>query len=237
MDKSYLAKLLRDREMIYTFLGRACEKEVDEQLLNDLFACRELLEENSIVKSSSAHVKDGLEELSNYLLRLSEKREELSRAILELAVDYADLFLGVGRFRKGEGIAHPSESVYLTGYLYSDVVEEIFDAYLEEGLVKSSDFKEPEDHIALELYFMAYLCRKARELLESEAYHELLRCLDKQKAFLNKHLLRWAPLLAEDIIKYAGTAFYRAVGKMMRGFLELERSNIDELIERVKALL
>jgi anaerobic sulfite reductase subunit A len=237
MDRSHLAKLLRDREVIYTFLGRACEKEVDKQLLGDLFACRELFEESSFIKSNAVHVKSGFEELYGYLSKLSERGDELDKAILELAVDYADLFLGVGQFRKGEGIAHPSESVYLTGYLYSDVVEEIFDTYLEEGLVKSPDFKEPEDHIALELYFMAHLCRKAREFIESGAYQEALKYLNKQKAFLDKHLLKWAPLLAEDIIKYANTAFYRAVGKIMRGFLEIEGANVSELIERVRDML
>jgi len=233
-----LAKLLKDRETIYFFLGRICEKEIDEKLLDNLLACKEILKDNSIVKSGSTDVKNGFEELYSYLSGLSGEKEKLNKTVLELAVDYADLFLGVGHFRnKGEGIPHPSESTYLGGYLYGDVVEKIFEAYLEEGLVKSPDFNEPEDHIALELYFMAHLCRKANTCLESGMYQDLLKCLNMQKTFLDEHLLKWAPRLAEDIIKYANTIFYRTVGKIMKGFLKIEGENIDKLIEHAKALL
>jgi TorA maturation chaperone TorD len=238
LSKNELAKLLKDRETIYSFLGRMCEKEIDEKLLDNLLACKEILKDNSIVKSDSSDVKNGFEELHSYLAVLSGEREKLSKAVLELAVDYADLFLGVGHFRnKGEGIPHPSESTYLGGYLYGDVVEKIFEAYLEEGLVKSPDFNEPEDHIALELYFMAHLCRKANTCLESGTYQDLLKCLKTQKAFLDEHLLKWAPRLAEDIIRYANTIFYRAVGKIMKGFLKIEEENVGRLVEQAKSLL
>lgn len=237
-SESDFIKLLKDRETIYSFLGRICEKEIDEQLLNNLLAFKELLlRDNSIAKSNSADVKDGFEELHSYLLGLSGEKEKLDRALLELAADYADLFLGVGYARgKGEGIPHPSESVYLEGYLYGDVVEKLFEAYLEEGLVKSSDFNEPEDHIALELYFMAHLCRKANMYLDSGKHQDLLNYLNMQKAFLTEHLLKWAPRLAEDITKYANTIFYRAVGKIMKGFLNIEEEVIDKLVNQAKAL-
>jgi len=237
-SKIAFAKLLKDRETVYSFLGRVCEKEVDEQLLNNLLACRELLlKNNSVVELYSTEVKDGFQELSNYLQGLCEEKEKMNRVLVELAADYAELFLGVGYARgKGEGIPHPSESVYLGGYLYSDVVEKLFDAYLEEGLVKSPDFNEPEDHIALELYFMAHLCRKANMHLDLGRQQDLLKYLNMQKAFLNEHLLKWAPRLAEDIIKYANTIFYRAIGKIMREFLKVEGGNIEKLIEHAKTL-
>lgn len=236
ISKSDLARLLKDRETIYSFLGRVCEREIDEKTLRDFLAYKEfLLKNNSIAELNSADIKGGLEELQSYLSGLNE--ETLNRILSELAVDYADLFLGVGCARgEGEGIPHPSESVYLGGYLYSDVVDKLFETYLKEGLVKSPDFKEPEDHIALELYFMAHLCKKANTCLDCGKPQDLLKYLNMQKAFLTEHLLKWAPRLAEDIIRYANTIFYRAVGKIMKGLLKIEGEIIDRLIEQAKAL-
>ncbi|MEM1717588.1 MAG: molecular chaperone TorD family protein [Candidatus Bathyarchaeia archaeon] len=232
MDKSDLAVLLKGRESLYSFLSRICEREVDEQLLRDLISRRDMfLRYKFIIEPNADEIIEGFIDLYNYLARLKE--ENIEKAILELAVDYANLFLGVG-YAHGKGIAHPSESVYIKGYLYSNLSEKVFEEYLEEGLVKSPDFKEPEDHIALELHFMAHLCRKAIVSLESGRSQDLLKYLKKQKAFMLEHLLRWAPKLAEDIIENANTLFYRAIGKILKEFLRMEEKSIDEFIELAK---
>jgi anaerobic sulfite reductase subunit A len=116
------------------------------------------------------------------------------------------------------------------------VVDQVFDAYLEEGLTKSSDFKEPEDHIALELHFMAHLCRKAIISLNNGKQQDILKYLNVQKTFLVGQLLKWAPKLAEDITKNANTLFYKALGKVTKGFLNMEERVIDKSIEQAKTL-
>lgn len=235
MKKSDLKGSLEGREKLYSFLGRICEKEMDEQMLKDIITRKELfLKYNLIAEADAEDLLDGFRDLHNYLIKINEK--DLSKAISDLAVDYANLFLGVG-YAYGKGIIHPSESAYLKGYLYSDIVDELFEEFLEEGLIKSPDFKEPEDHIALELYFMAHLCRKAIISLDSGRYRDLLKYFNKQKTFMVEHLLKWAPNLAKDMIEYANTLFYKAVGKLMRGFLSIEEKIIDELIEQAKALV
>lgn len=234
MSKSDLIRSLKGRETMYSFLGRICEKETDERLLKDLLARKELFLKYKSIVELDANVKEGFEELHSYLTRLSE--EKLSEAMLELAVDYANLFLGVGHVR-GKGIAHPSESTYLVGHLYHDVVDQVFEAYLGEGLIKSPDFEEPEDHIALELSFMAHLCRKAIISLNNGKQQDLLKYLNMQKTFLVEQLLKWAPKLAEDIIKNANTLFYKALGKVTKGFLNMEERVINKLIEQAKTLL
>lgn len=233
MNKSDLFKFLKGRETMYSFLGRMCEKEIDEQSLEDLLARKELFTKFKSISELDADVKEGFEELYSYLIRL--RGGKLSEAMLELAVDYANLFLGVGHAR-GKGIAHPSESTYMVGHLYHDAVDQVFEAYLGEDLIKSPHFKEPEDHIALELYFMAHLCKKAIMSLNSEKRQDFLKYLNMQKTFLVEHLLKWAPSFAEDIVKNANTLFYKALGKMMKGFLNMEKKIIDELTEKAKIL-
>lgn len=235
MSKSDLIRCLKGRETIYSFLGRICEKEIDEQLLREFIARKELFSKYKLtVEPDVVYVKEGFGELHSYLTSLSG--EKLNTAILELAVEYANLFLGVG-YNRGKGIPHPSESTYMGGYLYSDVVDNLFEAYLREGLIKSPDFKEPEDHIALELHFMAILCRKAIISLNDGKRQDLLKYLNMQKTFLTEHLLKWAPKLAEDITENAHTLFYKALGKIMKGFLETEEKIIDKLIEQAERLL
>lgn len=231
VSKSDLIKFLKGRETMYSFLGRMCEKEMDERLLKDLLARKELFTKFKTIVELDADVKEGFEELYSYLIKLVE--EKLSEAMLELAVDYANLFLGVGHAR-GKGIAHPSESTYMVGHLYHDAVDEVFEAYLGEDLIKSPHFKEPEDHIALELYFMAHLCGKAIISLNSGKHQDFLKYLNMQKTFLVEHLLKWAQSFAEDMVKNANTLFYKALGKMMKGFLNMEEKIIDELTEQAK---
>lgn len=228
-------RFLSGREAVYSFLGRIFEREVDRQLLESLLSRRDaLLKFRFITDPSAAAAREGFEELCEYLSALD--RREMDEKILELAADFANLFLGVGYAFSGRGVTHPSESAYVKGYLYSDIVDEVFEAYLEEGLLKSPDFHEPEDHIALELYFMAHLCRKAMASLNEGRSRDLIKYLNTQKNFLFGHLLRWALNLAEDIIKNANTPFYRAAGKILRGFLIMEERAIDEAVEWARTI-
>jgi anaerobic sulfite reductase subunit A len=55
-----------------------------------------------------------------------------------------------------------------------------------------------------------------------------------QRTFLVEQLLKWAPKLAEDIIKNANTLFYKALGKVTKGFLNMEEKVVNKLIEKAK---
>jgi anaerobic sulfite reductase subunit A len=83
---------------------------------------------------------------------------------------------------------------------------------------------------------MARLCRKAVISLNNKKQQDLLKYLNMQKTFLVDQLLKWAPKLAEDIIKNANTLFYKALGKVTKGFLNMEERVINELIEQAKTL-
>jgi TorA maturation chaperone TorD len=66
--------------------------------------------------------------------------------------------------------------------------------------------KEPDDHIALELEFMAWLCNQS----ETAA----------QQQFLNNHILKWVPLFCSDVAKGADTSFYRIVAELTGAWVE-----------------
>jgi anaerobic sulfite reductase subunit A len=118
--------------------------------------------------------------------------------------------------------------------MLKDEVDQIHAIYLKAGLIRSREFKEPEDHVALQLYFMAYLCRRAAEHMENGNLQDLLKNLKIQKTFLDEHLLKWVPKLAVDVIENADTSFYKAIGKITKGLLNMERTAIKELIKQAE---
>ena len=44
--------------------------------------------------------------------------------------------------------------------MYQEPRDRVLSAYWNAGVNKTKEFTEPEDHIAIELQFMEYLCRK-----------------------------------------------------------------------------
>lgn len=230
--KEKIINVLKGREVIYSFLARVYEKEIDEGLLKDFFTRREMFLKYHSIPDLDVNIKNGFKDLFNYLNKLN--KNNIDNVILELAVDYANLFLGIKYIREKSGIPHPSESVYMSGYMFQNERDQVLNMYLEAGIVKSPDFKEPEDHVSLELYFMAYLCRKALEFIKKENFKESLKFINMQKKFFSDHLVRWVPKLADDVIKYAETDFYKAIGRITKGLLNMESKTITNLIKLIK---
>jgi TorA maturation chaperone TorD len=87
------------------------------------------------------------------------------------------------------------------------------------------------DHIGVEMEFMHHLAKaelKAREEGDTEAVAELLTV---QKEFLNKHLLRWAPMYLINVKYEARTPLYYDAADMA---LEFILSDNEYLVEATK---
>jgi anaerobic sulfite reductase subunit A len=70
--------------------------------------------------------------------------------------------------------------------------------------------------------FMRYLCSCTAEALR-QGNAELARLqLQRQRQFLERHLLVWGPKFCEDVVRNATTDFYLAVGCLARDFLKFE---------------
>jgi TorA maturation chaperone TorD len=114
---------------------------------------------------------------------------------------------------------------------YDDVLQE----YRRAGVERSGDFKEPEDHIALEMEFMAHLCRKTLESLETGNKTASLEYLEKQNDFLHKHLLAWVPRFCEDLGRAAASGFYKGIAKLTAEMVSAEKETVPELINALQA--
>ena len=166
-----LEKLISNRGSMYGFLARIYRVEVDRELLEQM-AKMDLSLEVDV-----SEISEGYRMLKGFLEQLRES------SLTDLAVEYARIFLGAGLGR-GEG-AYPYESVYTSPdrLVMQEARDQVLKIYREEGLDRAEEFSEPEDHIAFELEFMAYLCQKTAEALKDGERGSVLGYLKKQKDF------------------------------------------------------
>lgn len=218
MDKTEaLAGLLKNRQALYTFLGGLYLNEVDAAQL-------------AAMQAMDFPQQSGVEKLDEGYRLLAEYLETATEESLdELAVEYARVFLSAG---VAQGLAaFPYESIY-TGKqrLMAQKPEgEAAVLYAAKGLQASEDnYRVPNDHIGLELTFMAHLCGQAADALEQGDSAALAESMGEQKSFLQAHLLNWCNSFCHDLERYAGTAFYKGLANITLGFLELERGMMEE---------
>ena len=150
----------------------------------------------------------------------------------ELAADYASLFLGIGRHS-----AHPYESIYLNDdrIIMRQPWRDILRTYHGEDLQKVDWFKEPEDHIAIELEFMTHLCLKIGEVLEKGEKKVWLHLLKVQNEFLSNHLKEWVPRFCKDVEKGSQKLpFYKALAKITGRFIMFDQENIAKINSELK---
>ena len=224
-----LISVNENRKALYGFLTRTYATEVTVDYL------RELSEKNELFLASAedpevrgTELADGFRQVADYVSSL--KGRDLESVQLELAVEYAGLFLGVWRVP-----SHPSESSYLTeGRLVMQKPrDDVLKIYRSMGLDKAGNFVEPEDHIALELQFMTYLCEKTSTVLKDGNFLEAKECLRVQRDFLSEYLDKWVPKLAADILKSARGEFYKAVAKITKGYVAMDVQLVAELMDNL----
>lgn len=117
--------------------------------------------------------------------------------------------------------------------MYQEPRDRVLRAYWNAGVdkAKAKEYAEPEDHIAIELQFMAYLCRKTVEAREGNGKEEEKKLLQIQKEFIDDHLSKWVPRLTKDILETAEVDFYKGIVYVTNAFIELDGNSIPSLIE------
>jgi TorA maturation chaperone TorD len=108
------------------------------------------------------------------------------------------------------------------GLLNGSSTREVQRLYQNEHLSVRSELADFPDHIGAEMTFMACLCRKMAQALNTgnETIAEKLR--EKQKQFLQNHLLQWSKDFAKEMRSKASTLFYRCLADLLSNFLEME---------------
>ncbi len=154
---------------------------------------------------------EGWREVGQFLQQDRENPQGLAAKAVE---EFTPLFVGPGIPQ-----ITPCESLYLTGKLFGPPLVQIRNFMRRVGLAKQEEWPEPEDHIAFTCDIMRQLITRQESAANPD---EETQWLNLQGDFIKAHLSRWVPRFAEDLEKLGGE-FYRGVGKVVGGFLELEK--------------
>ncbi len=131
--------------------------------------------------------------------------------------DYTGLFIGLETT-----LASPYESVYLSKdhLMFEKQTLAVRRCYQRSGLRAAKMGVEPDDHMGLELSFMAHLCRQEASAIKKEdnlRLNKILRLLDE---FLTDHLLLWYIPFTDRVIRHARTDYYRGHAHLTRSCIE-----------------
>lgn len=210
------AQDLRDRALTYGFLSRALD---DADLPLEFFSA---LAQNPPQTGT---------ELDIWACDLEgASPEAVEQARTDVAADHAATLLGMARRP-----VSPYESVHTSegGLLMQEARDRAVAAYRASGLSVAEGCRVPEDHVAIELSFMASLANRAARELEmaagtedtsTQAQQQAEKAIEAQVAFLEQSLLPWVPGFCDLLEARASTGFYRGVAQMLRAFMEEERA-------------
>jgi len=210
------------RECLYRILGLAYYRQPDETSVR-VFASMDLFGPFSIW-TGDERIREGLELIATFLVHAD--RGKIDEELAELQCDYVRLFVGPGM-----PLAPPWESVYRTEerVLFGPQTLEVRAAYEAFGLVTEHRNKEPDDHIGLELEFMAVLSRSCRDCLLGGDREGGERIRRAQLNFLDVHLLQWAPRFCRNVYANAETKLYAGIASVTEGLLCWDRVFLDTL--------
>ncbi len=216
-----LARDLRERALTYSFLARVfSDEEVGADFLTAL----------------RGEVPATGTELDAFAAGLAGADLEAVRT--ELAADHAALLLGMS-----PRPVSPYESVHTSEdhLMMQAARDEVVAAYAAAGFAKAGEYRVPEDHVSLELDFMAAVGMRAAQAVEGvlsgasepgegvDPLADAERDMNAQLDFLEKHLLAWLPGFCDLVEERAATQFYRGAAQMLREFLGQEREYLERL--------
>ncbi len=215
-------ELAESRSEIYLFLSKMFSYEP----LKDM---AKMIKDGSILNAIDSESGEGARCLREFV----EEAKSIKNVREELEVEHTTLFV-VGRDKN----FRPFESLYLDPdkYVGGQFTRNVEKFYEKAGVDFTSARDELADHIGIELEFMHFLCNKEAESWRSAKKDDGLRYLALQRDFLRGHLAKWAFEFCDDLLERTGSNFFRAAAHFTKDYLEMEKNEIEEILERAEEI-
>jgi TorA maturation chaperone TorD len=138
---------------------------------------------------------------------------------------YTREFVGPGKLP-----AYPWESVYASGdeALFTETTLEVRRAYRSQGLLPAQYPQVADDHIGLEMGFLAALADRACAAQEQGCEGALRIALAASRDFLVEHLSRWVGRWAGDLTRASGAGVYSLGASAANAFVERDLDLLGE---------
>ena len=213
LGKQEMAALARHRSNIYGFLAAVYRQEVTSDLLE------KFKDPQFLGVLSDLGIK-----LNNTLLKNPE-----AELLEDLAVEYARLFLGPGKHISPHESVHHQREDGQNGKLWGASTVEIKKFIESLGLSYKPEYTGLPDHISVELEFMQQITLREEQAWAEGDKNTALKCLKKEKEFIEEHMARWIPSFCEKVIQEAELPFYHEVAALTKKFIEFENEEIKRL--------
>lgn len=199
-------------KLLFGLLGKIIYADLDKTWLqsliaDDIFAEAPFGEEQSDTKS-------GLELLQKWSHENSAGMSD--KTFDGLRADNMRLFIGVGKV-----LAAPWESVYFNDgrMVFQEQTLQVREWFRRYGVETEKLHREPDDHIGLELTFIAHLATLGLQALDENDDIKFEQILDAQRQFITDHPLKWVPGWCKLVEEHSSTDFYQGIAKLVRGTL------------------
>lgn len=222
MKQEALAESAARRSRTYWLLARLVLDRPDTALLAEL--------DSTLSPAAEAPAND--EPLADEVGRLGAAvRAALGdpKVLEALKVDYTRLFSGIS---KRHNLPAPFESVALESRLMGDATVAVEAAYREAGFDAPVPEAGPPDHLGAELRFLSLASYQEMEAWQAGDRAAAAGWVERQRRFLDEHLLAWVPLHCERLAQVAETPFYRAAVSLIGRACLVDREDVTLLIEQ-----
>ena len=203
-----IEEILVGHHLAYHFLSKTFYEPPQEAFVHALVS-------NQLFEDWPLESDDGESRIGLALLREFCRSWE-AQTFGQLQREYTRLFIGP------EHLLVPLwESVYRNPkhLLFEEETLQVRQQYLRFGMGIPNLYSEPDDHLGLELRFVAYLSRLALAAIEQDRQDTLNITLSGMRSFLDNHLLLWANDCLHDVLKYSDNLFYTGVAHLTLGCL------------------
>ena len=196
-------------ELAYSFLSKVFYEPPSTTLIDTL--ATEALFDAWPLETDQSEAQIGLRLLQQFCASWQHEAD-----LEALQQDYLRLFVGPGRL-----LAAPWESVYRSPdhLLFAEQTIQVRQAYQRFGMPIPHLHSEPEDHLGLELRFVAFLCALGLKAIDENQSAIVDAVLTEVRRFQSDHLLQWAPECLHRVIEKASSDYYRGCAHLTLGCL------------------
>jgi anaerobic selenocysteine-containing dehydrogenase/TorA maturation chaperone TorD len=200
-------ELIKSRARRYQLLSTLYRDEIPLELISAMQKDEFLEGLNEAVKGCGfIDLMSGAEVMTKYL-----KSAPAEKLYKELRCDYADLFLNAGI-----NPVFPYESPIKSGepIVMQQPVFELREYFRKAGVHKKPDYKDLEEHIAVQMEFLRYVMDKGNE--------------DLYLDFFKNKYCKWVPAFCDQLVAAASSnSFYQGLAHFTRGALMCESLRIE----------
>ncbi|MGA9992922.1 MAG: molecular chaperone TorD family protein [Thiobacillaceae bacterium] len=144
-----------------------------------------------------------------------------------LGAEFTRLISGI---QEGLGPPPPFESVWRENRLIGESTVAVIEAYARTGFADIDPEAGPQDHVGVELKFIALLALREAQAWQADDASTARQRASQQLDFLQAHLAAWAPTWANAIIEHAREPLFVALAGLLKAGLGQAAAELEEIL-------